>query len=98
MLDHIPLWKSKYAIKLSILDHINELTIIDTEIKRRKNCLEASLQDAKIPELENHFDKEAADLWLLLSTYLGVGDLYTELPALLEQRLIKFEAKQKEDC
>ena len=81
------LWENAYVRHLAIVDHIHELAIIDDELRRTKNRRNADLAD--ISAIEDHFQKELADLVLVA---------LKELPAdLLEERRQKFFDKAKAD-
>lgn len=82
-----PLWENAYARRLNIVDHIHELVIIDDELRRTKNRRNADPAD--ISAIEDHFQKELADLVLIA---------LKDLPAdLLEERRQKFVDKAKTD-
>ena len=82
-----PLWENAYACRLNIVDHIHELVIIDDELRRTKNRRNADPAD--ISAIEDHFQKELADLVLIA---------LKDLPAdLLEERRQKFVDKAKTD-
>ena len=80
-----PLWENDYVRHLAIVDHIHELAIIDDELRRTKNCRNADPAD--ISAVEDHFQKELADLILI-----SLKDLPTDL---LEERRQKFVDKAK---
>ena len=82
-----PLWENDYARHLAIVDHIHELVIIDDELRRTKNRRNA--EPADISVIEDHFQKELADLVLVALKDLPAG--------LLEERRQKFVDKAKAD-
>lgn len=83
------LFKNSYARKLAIYDHLNECLIIANKIKEKKNSIETGEESYSLKCLEEHYEKELTDLFILL---------YFELdPTLIKERLEKFERKAKEN-
>jgi hypothetical protein len=63
------IWNNDYIVELSIKDHINELQIIDNEFKRLKNSSLRNEEDnCRTNVLKEQYDKECADLFILLAT------------------------------
>lgn len=97
--DNKSIWNSKYVCKLGILDHCNELKIINNKIIELKNSLEEFHSDNfSINILENHFKKECADLFLILAAYLECeqDQQNIKLSEIIQQRENKFKEKSKE--
>jgi len=65
------IWDNEYVQKLGIMDHCNELQIIDAAIKGTKNAYgdlyERPLGSVDIEQLEASWEKEAMDLFIILS-------------------------------
>lgn len=74
-----------YMMKLTILDHLKECNIIDEEIKAKKNSLAQDESSQTLNNLEYHFERELADLCILLVQYLDDD--------LIEERMEKFRSK-----
>jgi len=95
------IWNIEYVQKLGILDHCNEIKVINDEIIKAKNGVGTPLL---IKELNESFEKECMDLLLILSTHFGVCqhitynmDKTTPHRNLLDDRLKKFKEKALND-
>jgi hypothetical protein len=93
MLKDIGIWNNDYVVKLSIMDHLDELKILDTRIKEVKNSdpVDSSSTEDQRGWLEDHFEQELADLWLLLSTHFDIT--VDNLPDIIKKRKNKFLQK-----
>jgi len=98
------IWKNGFVTKLAILDHCNELIIIDKRVKELKNSLTPPAQylsekgnlsnTIEQQNLIENFESELADLLLILSnhfTHKINGD------SLISQRLGVFESNIGEE-
>jgi len=93
----LSIWNNKYVCKLSILDHCNEIIQINNEIIRKKN----SIEEPDVNLLNDHFNKECADLFLILAAYLNCNSVQeTEklmaISDIVLERQNKFLEKSKE--
>lgn len=83
------LFENDYARKLAVYDHLNECLIIANKIKEKKNSIETGEESYTLKCLKEHYEKELADLFILL---------YFDLDStLIKERLKKFEEKAKEN-
>jgi hypothetical protein len=89
------IWDKEYVQKLGILDHCDELQIIDSEIKRVKNRTERYCEP-DIFDLNRHFEEECADLLLILSSFLEV-ELSVKGDSIVNERWKKFQSKAAND-
>lgn len=70
------IWNNKYVCRLAILDHAREIEKINEKIVWEKNTANSSLPKEELKHLESHFQKECADLWLILSSFLDCGGVH----------------------
>lgn len=70
------IWSNNYVSRLGILDHCNEIIQINNGIIREKNSSHQHKDVSEETSLKQHFDKECADLWLILSAYLGCDGIH----------------------
>lgn len=84
-------FNNPYVTYLAIMDHLNEIVLIDTEFKRYKNSTvdQKQLQEIKEANIKTHFENELADLFILLNKHFKDDEV-------VRRRLEKFWAKDNQ--
>ena len=80
------IYENQYVVRLSIYDHIRELTTIEGMIKVEKNS--PNRCNDRLIELEEHCMKELTDLYILIGNHTSEDIIYN--------RLEKFREKMRE--
>ena len=84
------IWTSKYVCRLGIMDHIREISSIDDQIIRTKNRrLDPDDFKSDLKALNESFEKECADLFVILGRCLDAE--------LIQERREKFSEKAREE-
>lgn len=78
-----------YARSLAIYDHLNECLILANKIKEKKNSIRTGDVSNTLVCLQEHYNNELADLYILLDHELPFG--------LIQERADRFVEKAEED-